>query len=212
MSTNNLFILLQDTLQKDYTADEHTIIILSATLLIVVVFFSPVTYLVFNKSYKFLKKAFTVRTTEEEKISIIQEIQTSVDTLCSLEKGATIIIDVQNETNDYVIDSELIDSRVTSNLITNIFEGSKTPLHDGAIIIKDNRIDRASAYITKLSEQPVPKKFGTRHRSALGLSEVTKAIIIVVSEETSKIRIFHNSKWEDVAQRDVFNRIVDLWI
>ncbi|NQX83361.1 MAG: DNA integrity scanning protein DisA nucleotide-binding domain protein [Mycoplasmataceae bacterium] len=158
------------------------------------------------------KRTLITNTSEEEKISIIQEIQTAVDLLKTSEKGASIVIDVKNETNEYVTDSELIDSRITSNLMINIFEGSKTPLHDGAIIIKNNRIDRASAYITNLSQQPVPKKFGTRHRSALGLSEVTKAIIIVLSEETGKIRIFFNSKYEDVNQRDLFGRIVDLWV
>lgn len=193
-------------------SDPSTIGILVVTLIVIVIVFSPLTYNLFNRIFKTIKRILINNSTEEEKISIIQEIQTAVDSLSSEGKGATIVIDVKNETNEYVTDSELIDSRITSNLMINIFEGSKTPLHDGAIIIKNNRIDRASAYITNLSVQPVPKRFGTRHRSALGLSEVTKAIIIVLSEETGKIKIFYNSKWEEVSQRDLFGRIVDLWV
>lgn len=194
----------------DVATPENTFIVL-VVLLIVVVIFSPVTYALFSKLFRRMKKTFTNRTTEEEKHYVIQEIQTAVDSLTAVEKGATIVIDIRNETNEYVIDSELLDSRITSNLLINIFEGSKTPLHDGAIIIKDNRIDRASAMITKLSEQEVPKKFGTRHRSALGLSEVTKAIIIVLSEETGKITIFHKSKWEEVKLKELAGNIVNLW-
>jgi diadenylate cyclase len=159
-----------------------------------IILLSPIFQSIITKIYKSIKLAFRRKSTEEQKISVIQEIQTTVDVLISEGKGASIIIDVKNETNEYVTDAELLDSRITSNFLINIFEGSKTPLHDGAVIIKENRIDRASAYITKLSEQKVPRKFGTRHRSALGLSEVTKAIIIVVSEETGKITIFYKSK------------------
>ncbi len=186
--------------------------ILIICLIFIVIIFSPLTYSVFMKIFKSIKRFFISKTTEEEKISAIQEIQTAISFLASAGKGSTSIIDIKNETNEYVVDSELIDSRITSNLLINIFEGSKTPLHDGAVIIKDNRIDKASSYITNLSQQVVPKTFGTRHRSALGLSEVTKAIIIVLSEETSKVKIFHNSKWEDVSERNLFGRIVDLWV
>lgn len=192
--------------------DISSLSILILVLIVIVILFSPTTYAVMSRMIKSVKGSMIAKTSEEEKISTIQEIQTAVDSLTSAGKGATIVIDVKNEANEYVTDSELIDSRITSNLMINIFEGSKTPLHDGAIIIKGNRIDRASAYITNLSQQPVPKKFGTRHRSALGLSEVTKAIIIVLSEETGKIRIFHKTKWEEVNQRELFGRVVDLWV
>ncbi len=188
-----------------------TLIALSWVIIVFVIILSPITYSLLYRATKHIKTYFRKVSSEEEKISVVQEIQKSIVSLSGVKKGATIVIDIKNETNEYVTDSELIDSRLTSNLLINIFEGSKTPLHDGAVILKENRIDRASAYITNLSKQSVPKKFGTRHRSALGLSEVTKAIIIVLSEETGTIRIFYKSKWEDVSQRDLFGRIIDLW-
>lgn len=188
------------------------IIVLLSILILLVIVLSPITYSLIYKGVRQSTTLFKKNSSEEEKISVVQEIQKSIDALYTAKKGATIIIDTKNETNEYVTDSEILDSRLTSNLLINIFEGSKTPLHDGAVIVKDNRINRASAYITNLSKQSVPKKFGTRHRSALGLAEVTKAIIIVLSEETGTIRIFHKSKWEDVNQRDLFGRIIDIWV
>lgn len=186
--------------------------ILFAIILIVIVIFSPITYNLTVKLFKSIKRLFSKSTTEEQKITAIKEIEIAMSSLATAGKGATIVIDVKDETNEYVTDSELIDSRISANLLINIFEGSKTPLHDGAVIMKNNRIDRASAYITNLSKQKVPKSFGTRHRSALGLSEVTKAIIIVLSEETGKIRIFFNSKFEECDQRELFGKLVNLWV
>ncbi len=187
-----------------------TYLALLIIILILVIVLSPFAQGIFRKFFKWTKRFFN-KVSDEDKVSIIQEIHSAIDALASNEKGATIVIDTRGEVQEYVTDSEKIDSLVSSNLIINIFEGSKTPLHDGAIIIKDSRIKRASAYITKLSEQEVPKKFGTRHRSALGLSEVTKSIIIVLSEETNTLKIFHNSKWEDISSKDLFNKIIELW-
>ncbi len=186
-------------------------IILGIVIVILVILFSPITYNIINRIWRKIKNKLLLKSTAEEKVAIVQEIQLAIDTLIENEKGATIVIDTRNETQEYVNSSEEIDSKITSNLIINIFEGSKTPLHDGAIIIKNNRIDRASSYITKLSEQSVPKKFGTRHRSALGLSEVTKAIIIVLSEEDSSIKLFHNSKWEEISSKELFSKVINLW-
>ncbi len=191
--------------------DINAIAILIGLLMVLVILLSPVTYKIITNLLKWTRISWFDRSTDEEKVQIIHEIHSAIDALAENEKGATIVIDVRGEAHEYVTDSEQIDSLVSSNLIINIFEGSKTPLHDGAIIIKNNRIQRVSAYITKLSEQEVPKKFGTRHRSALGLAEVTKAIIIVLSEETGTVKIFHNSKWEDVESKDLFNTILQHW-
>ncbi len=191
--------------------DTNSIAILIGILILLVILLSPVTYRIISNLLKWTRISWLDRSTDEEKVQIIQEIHNAIDALADNEKGATIVIDVRGEAHEYVTDSERIDSLVSANLIINIFEGSKTPLHDGAIIIKNNRIQRVSAYITKLSEQEVPKKFGTRHRSALGLAEVTKAIIIVLSEETGTVKVFHNSKWEDVDSKDLFNTIIQHW-
>lgn len=191
---------------------ETGIIVAIVLIVSLIVLFSPVTYSILSRLLKSVRVRIN-KVSKEDKIAIIQEINQAIEALAKNEKGATIVIDVREEVEEYITDSEHLDSLVSSNLMINIFEGSKTPLHDGAIIIQNNRITNASAYITKLSEQEnLPKKFGTRHRSALGLAEVTKAIIIVLSEETGTCKIFHNSKWEDVENNELFNRIVELWV
>ncbi len=190
--------------------DINTVGILIVILMVLVVLLSPTTYKLIGNMLKMTKLNIS-KVSNEDKVEATQEIHSAIETLLENEKGATIVIDVRNEVHEYVTDSQPLDSIISSNLIINIFEGSKTPLHDGAVVIRNNRIAKASAYITKLSEQEVPKKFGTRHRSALGLSEVTKAIIIVLSEETNTIKMFHNSKWYDVPHKDLFNKIIELW-
>lgn len=189
-----------------------TIGILLLVIILLVVALSPFFTSICLKIFRNIKRFATKSITEEEKISTVKEIQVAIEALAIVRRGATIVIDTKNETSEYINYSEFLDSRITSNLLINIFWGSETPLHDGAAIIKNNRLDQASAFITNLSKQKVPKKFGTRHRSALGLSEVTKSIIIVLSEETQKIRIFYKSKWEETTQKELFEKILGIWV
>src|SRR5690606_27072902 len=86
-----------------------------------------------------------------------------------------------------------IDAKLTNQLLTNIFTPN-TPLHDGAVIIKNDRIVAAACYLP-LSESPsISRDLGTRHRAALGISEVTDALTIVVSEETGSISYTKNGE------------------
>lgn len=181
-------------------------------LVIIVIAFSPLPWTFGNRFFKKFRKASKRSVLDVEKISIIQDITTAIDALIKNSKGASIIIDTKDEVNDYLVDSEYIDALVSSNLIITIFEGNKTPLHDGAIVIRNNRIEQASSYITKLSEKKLPRHFGTRHRSALGVSEVTSSIIIVLSEERSKVTIFYQGKYEEILPKDLFNKLVLMWI
>lgn len=181
-------------------------------VVIFIIFFSPLPWRLVGILIKRIRRTFRRKTLEEEKISVIQDVSTSLDSLAVFGKGATIIIDQKNEAHNYIVDSEVIDAQLSSNLITTIFEGTKTPLHDGALIIRGSRIEQASAYITKLSEKKLPKKFGTRHRSALGISEVTSAIIVVLSEERSQVTIFYKGNWEVVSPKDLFDKLVRTWI
>ena len=82
-----------------------------------------------------------------------------------------------------------VDARVTSELIENIFYPN-TPLHDGAVVIEGDRIVAAKC-ILPVTQSDVPKSYGTRHRAAIGMSEISDAIILVVSEETGGISIAH---------------------
>ncbi len=187
-------------------------LIIVICLFVIIILFSPIPWSLINKLIKKITASFRRRTLDEEKISVIQDISIAVEALAEFGKGATIIIDQKKEVYNYIVDSEQLDAQISSNLITTIFEGSKTPLHDGAIVIRGSRIEQASAYITKLSKQKLPKKFGTRHRSGLGISEATSAIVIVLSEERQKVTIFYKGDWEELAPKDLFDRLVRTWI
>lgn len=183
------------------------------TIIVEVFLIGTIPWIVFFGS-RFWRK-FRVRSKlgdyEEKKISIIQNINLSFDNLVIDKKGAIIIIDMNSNVYEYIADHEYINAEVSANLITSIFQSTNSPLHDGALVISDWKIKSASAYISKLSEKKVPKVFGTRHRSALGLSEVTNAIIITLSEETRNIHIFKKGKFEKINKKDFFDKIYKYW-
>lgn len=102
--------------------------------------------------------------------------------------GALISIEMETGLDEYIATGIPLNAELTSELLINIFIPN-TPLHDGAVIIKDYKLATAASYLP-LSESPaIPKKLGTRHRAAIGLSEVTDAITIIVSEETGEVSI-----------------------
>lgn len=102
--------------------------------------------------------------------------------------GALIALEMDTGLDEYIATGIPIDAELSSELLINIFIPN-TPLHDGAVIIKNYKIATAASYLP-LSESPaIPKKLGTRHRAAIGLSEVSDAITIIVSEETGEVSI-----------------------
>ena len=102
--------------------------------------------------------------------------------------GALISIEKETGLSEYIETGTPLNSVMTSELLINIFIPN-TPLHDGAVIVQKNRIAAAGCYLP-LSESPfISKELGTRHRAALGLSEVTDAITVIVSEETGAVSI-----------------------
>ncbi len=107
--------------------------------------------------------------------------------------GALISIERETGIGDYAETGIPINGKLTHQLLTNIFTPN-TPLHDGAVIIKDEEILAAACYLP-LSESPfISKELGTRHRAAMGISEVTDAVTIVVSEETGGISCTENGE------------------
>jgi diadenylate cyclase len=125
-------------------------------------------------------KAFT----QEIKMPI-DEIAKTVFALSEKKQGAIIVIEKEVSLKDYIDTGQLIESKLTSEIILTIFT-PLSPLHDGAIVIKGNTI-LAAACILPVSEKPLVTEIGTRHRAALGLSEETDAVCIIVSEETGNI-------------------------
>lgn len=128
---------------------------------------------------------------EEERDRLIDAFTKSVSYMAKRRIGALISIERETGLSEYIETGTPLNSIVTSELLINIFIPN-TPLHDGAVILQKNRIAAAGCYLP-LSENPfISKELGTRHRAALGISEVTDAITIVVSEETGAVSLTTN--------------------
>lgn len=102
--------------------------------------------------------------------------------------GALIVIEQQTPLGDYERTGIRVDALITSQLLLNIFE-KNTPLHDGAVVVRGNRITAATCYLPLSDNMEISKDLGTRHRAALGISEATDSLTLVVSEETGAVSI-----------------------
>jgi diadenylate cyclase len=126
--------------------------------------------------------------------STVEPIRDAVRTLVNRQFGALIAIERTVGLRGYTHSGVILDAEVSSAVLLSIFY-PKTPLHDGGVIIEKGRI-MGAACIFPLSTSPLSHIMGTRHRAALGLSEETDAFVICVSEETGKISLFENGKWD----------------
>lgn len=123
----------------------------------------------------------------------IEGIIRSCGQMSKVKTGALIVIERGDKLGDVERTGIPIDSLVSSQLLINIFE-KNTPLHDGAVIISNNRITAATCFLPLSDSLEISKELGTRHRAAIGVSEATDAMVIVVSEETGKISFVRNGK------------------
>lgn len=145
---------------------------------------------------------------------IITEVTNSIENLSNSKTGALIIIEQVTGLEDIVKTGTKLDAVVSSALLENIFVVN-TPLHDGATIIRNNRIISSGCFLPLTNNQDINKKLGTRHRAAIGISENSDALIIVVSEETGNIslavngnltRNYTKKKLKDILMRIMKNR------
>ncbi len=137
-------------------------------------------------------------------------IKSVVDACIQMSKtrtGALVVICRGNELKEYVSTGEFIDSEIRADLIGSIFY-KNSPLHDGACIIAANRIQAVRCILPVSSSQEISPALGLRHRAAIGMSEVTDAFTIVVSEETGRISVTENGKlMENVSPDELFRML-----
>jgi len=129
----------------------------------------------------------------EEYKKLIEELVRCTQILSQSRIGALIVIEKQTGIQEFVDTGIKIDGVVSSEFLVNIFI-PKSPLHDGAIIIRGDRVAAAGCFLPLTQDNRLQKDLGTRHRAALGLSEVSDALIIIVSEETGVISTAKNSQ------------------
>ncbi len=123
---------------------------------------------------------------------MINSIVKACEDLSRTKTGALIVIERQTKLGEQIETGTLIDAVPSPQLFGNIFVPN-TPLHDGAVIMRDGMIHAAACFLPKpAKEELVPKELGTRHRAAIGISEVSDAIVVVVSEETGVISVAEN--------------------
>lgn len=130
--------------------------------------------------------------TGNEKENLVDQIVTAVMLLSKDQTGALISIEQSQSLDAYIATGVKLNSDVTAELLTSLFVTS-TPLHDGAVILQGDKIACASAYFPPTNAD-VPSRYGARHRAAIGFSEVTDAVTIVVSEETGGVSITERGK------------------
>ena len=118
----------------------------------------------------------------------LQGILNACTAMSKTKTGALIVLERNQALKDYAATGIVLDAVVSSQLLVNIFEHN-TPLHDGAVVIKGDRIVAATCYLPLSDNRAVSKELGTRHRAALGASENTDALIVIVSEETGAISV-----------------------
>jgi diadenylate cyclase len=122
----------------------------------------------------------------------IEQICQAAHSMSAVKIGALIVIERDTKIGEIISTGTVVDAQISAELIRNIFY-PKSPLHDGAVVIRNNRISAAGCFLPLSQQQDgISRELGTRHRAALGMSECSDAIIVVVSEETGKISAANN--------------------
>lgn len=142
---------------------------------------------------------------------LINDIEKSVQYMSKRKIGALISIEGQDGLGDYISTGIPLDAEITNQLLINIFIPN-TPLHDGAVIIRDYQIAAASCYLPLSDSTLIPKELGTRHRAAIGLSEVSDAVTVIVSEETGDISVVKGDKMNRALDRDEFRNLLEEYL
>lgn len=126
-----------------------------------------------------------------EEIAVLEELCQAATQLAQQRIGALIVLERETGLKNYIEAGTILDARVSSDLIVSIFL-PESPIHDGAMIIRSQRISSAGCLLPISRDPAVHKEFGTRHRAALGLTQETDAVVIVVSEERGEISVVHH--------------------
>ncbi len=130
--------------------------------------------------------------------------------MAKVKTGALMIIEGEQRLDDIEATGIMIDAKISSELIINIFEHN-TPLHDGAVVIRGNRITAATCYLPLTDSTKISKELGTRHRAAVGISEVTDSFTIVVSEQTGAVSVAQNGELSRRVTREfLYDRLKEI--
>lgn len=156
---------------------------------------------------KIFKKTNYDNLGQSSKIRLIHSLNEATSELSASKTGALITIVNKQPIEDFRTDGIKIDANISATLILSIFN-KKSPIHDGAIIIKDNKIAYAGTYY-KITSRSINNKYGARHRAAMGISEQTDALTIVISEENGGITFAKQGQLIKIKQSEFQEKITE---
>ena len=155
-----------------------------------------------------IKKLFLNTKDEESKTKeMIYQVVIAATEMSKTKIGALIVIERDIKIKDIIDTGIYMNSEISPQLLVNIFV-PKTPLHDGAVVISENKIAAASCMLPLSNDQDIARELGTRHRAAIGISKQSDAIAVVVSEETGKISIAKDGTLIADVKEDVLKKIL----
>ncbi len=143
---------------------------------------------------KLLHKSYADINTDQIK-EMAAEFSSAVEELSASKTGALVVFERETPLSDLIATGTKIDAKVSDELIRNIFYAG-SPLHDGAVIIRNDRIDAAGCVLPLTQDPTLSSSLGTRHRAAIGITELSDAVALVVSEESGVISMARNGKLE----------------
>ena len=186
-----LLILLLSTLFNLYTINYLLNTLLVSGIVVMAVIFQPELRRGLAHIGRF-KFNFSAKDKSDDS-GIVKEIVNALIELSKRKVGALSVIERETKLDEYLPTGTLVDAKITSALIQNIFEPN-TPLHDGAVIVRDGRIHYAACVLPLFDDANISRELGTRHRAAMGVSQASDSLTLVVSEETGVISYAENGK------------------
>lgn len=198
-----LWVLVCFVFQLELTGALFDRIISVGAIALIVLFQEEIRSFFYHVGSRF--SAFKLRSKivrEEEREQQIQQIVTACMTMSQEKVGALIVLRNKRELGVFMDTGEKVDAVISARLIRNLFF-KNSPLHDGAMFIAKNRIESAGCILPVSRNKDIPKFYGLRHRAALGLTEVSDATCIVVSEETGSISVAQHQEIRIVTEAEL---------
>jgi uncharacterized protein (TIGR00159 family) len=182
--------------------------ITSIVLVVVVIFQSDIRRALMHVG----RNPFFADVSYREETQVIDELVTAAINLASKKIGALVVIERETGLKSFLEVGVEVDAKVTADLITAIFL-PRSPIHDGAVVLQHGRLKKAGCFLPLSQNPDISKNLGTRHRAAIGLTEVIDAVAIVVSEETGKISVVVGGRMtrdlDSTSLRRILTRLLD---
>jgi diadenylate cyclase len=154
-----------------------------AVLIIVILFQNDI-----RRALARVGRGFFPSFSAEQEIQVVEEIVRAAGALSQRRHGALIVLERESSLSDLIEAGVAVEGKLTKELLASIFQPS-SPMHDGAVIIQDGRVASAGCILPLTLRTDLPEGLGTRHRAAVGITEETDALVVVVSEETANISV-----------------------